>query len=92
MIKRDNDGHGVKFDPVGLLRFGLELVGIIVTISFFLGGMKTDIALNAKEISTLKECDTRLEKKVDDNKSERELQLNKIEQKLDKIYDLLMEK
>ena len=90
MIKRDDNGHA-KFDPIGLLRLGIEIIVIIVTLTFFLGGMKTDIALNAKEIDALKTCDIRLEKKIDDNKVEREAQLNKIENKLDKIYDLLME-
>lgn len=91
MIKRDENGKS-KFDPVGLIRVAIEIVIILASIGLFLSGIKSDLSVQANEIAALKQCDIRLEKKIDDNKTEREAQLNKMEIKLDKIYELLLEK
>jgi len=89
MIKRD-EHHGIKFDPVGAVRITIEVVIILVTLSWYLGGMKQDIAVHATQINSMMITDTRLEKKVDDNRLEREVQMTKIETRLNMIYDLML--
>jgi hypothetical protein len=83
MIARDGNGKA-KFDPIGLIRLAIEIAVILITISIYLSGITSQSAIQATEIKNLQTCDIRLEKKIDDNKVEREAQLNKIESKLDK--------
>lgn len=89
MIKRDEQ-HGLKFDPVGAVRIIIEVIVILVTLSWYLGGIKQELAVHETRLNTLDVTDLRVEKKVDDNKLEREVQMTKIETRLNMIYDLMM--
>jgi len=91
------------FEPVGLARLIIEIIIVLVAIFMAFGNINTALALHSQQIMALqeadktivkdfKECDTILKESIKDSKIEREKQLDELNVKLDKIYDLLLKR